>query len=82
MKLNTNMVKRWFKGLLKSWTARFNAAMGTIGFMLPEILDYLQYNLPQVADKIPPNIYPYLAAFVALVNIYLRARTDKPLSKR
>lgn len=82
MKLNTDMVKKWLRGLYKSWTTRFNAIAGTVGFMLPEILQYLQDNLPQLADRIPPNLYPYFAAFVALVNIYLRARTNKPLTER
>lgn len=82
MKINTDMVKKWLGGLYRSWTARFNVAIGTISLMLPDILHLLEAKLPDLAFKLPPNIYPYVVAIVTLGNIYLRTRTSKPLSER
>ena len=39
-------------------------------------------NLPEVRGIIPPNVAPFYALGLAVMNIFLRTKTTTPLGKR
>jgi hypothetical protein len=72
-------------GVIKSWTMRFNAAVGFVGGMLGPFQDQLTAAIPQVKDYITPESMKTVGMVMlglAAVNALLRAKTTSSLAAR
>jgi len=68
------------KGLWKSWTARFNAALASVSafvLAIPGALEYVQSHAVQLLPWLDAKSAVFAGALVGLVSIILRARTAK-----
>lgn len=70
--------KRKLRGAHRSLTVQFNAVLGTLIIALPE----LNNALPGLREFITPEVYRWLIMGTVVVNLWLRARTSKPLEER
>lgn len=68
-------VKTWLIGAMKSWTVWFNSAATVLVVMLPEIEKQMQFSLS-------PEQYREWGLYLLLVNILLRAKTNKALADK
>lgn len=73
-----NRLVLWFKGAVKSWTIWINSVAGTLIIALPEI----ESALPSLMAYLPGNYYKWLAVSVVVLNILLRAKTNKSLVEK
>lgn len=67
--------KQWIIGAIKSWTLWINSMLGVLIVSLPSFQD----SLPSISAYLPPNLYKYLSVALVVVNILLRAKTNKSL---
>ena len=68
------------KGLWKSWTARFNAALASVSafvLAIPGALEYVQSHAVQLLPWLDAKSAVFAGAVVGLASIILRARTAK-----
>lgn len=71
-------LRAWLQGAAKSWTMRFNAAMGALLVGMP----LLQESMPQLAPYIDPKTYKDAMLAVLVINILLRIRTKTALGDK
>ncbi len=66
---------------LKSRTVRFFAVYAAaLWVALPELVQALRENLPDLAQYLPDNVYRWLSLAVIVGGLYYRVKTVKPLT--
>ena len=73
-----NRLKNWLRGAYRSLTIWFNSVSGTVLIALP----YAQDALPQLSQYLGPHIYKWVAGFIIVGNILLRAKTNTALPEK
>lgn len=72
-------------GIIKSWTMRFNAAVGFVGSMLGPFQDQLITAIPAIKDYVTADTMKTVGMVMlglAAVNAMLRAKTNTSLADR
>lgn len=72
------MLKAKIKGSIKSWTQRFNVAMGAVAIGIPQALS----GFPQLKGYVPDQWYHYAIGTLVVGNFLLRFRTTTGLENK
>jgi len=68
----------WLAGVYASWTMRVNAAVATLALYW----DQVTASLPEIKTYLSDAYAKWVLLAYAVVNIFLRFKTAKPLSER